>query len=605
MSIAIRNIGIIAHVDHGKTTLVDCLLRQAGTFRANEELIERVMDSMDLEREKGITIKAKNASIEWGGVTINIVDTPGHADFGGEVERILTMVDGVLLLVDAAEGTQAQTRFVLRKAIEQGLAVVVVLNKVDRPNADVHRVHDQVLELLLELHASEAQFHAPFLYASARDGYAVRDLADERKDMIPLFETILSHIPEPKADPAAPFRMVISNLDWSDYIGRIAIGKVLAGSARMGDSLVCIHKDGKRERATITRVMTFRGVGTSESAVAATGSIVGLAGFEDAHIGETVCDSEEREPEPVTQVDPPTIQMQFGVNDGPLSGREGRFLTARHLRERLVKETRLNVSIEVFDTDQPNFFGVRARGALQIAILAETMRREGYEMLVSRPEVIYREVKGAKQEPYETLWIEAPDDILGDLLQHLAGRRALVTKMEHHPHGVQLEAEAPTRGLIGLESALANLTSGRAVMSRLFKGYGPVTGDIRARGAGVLVSMEGGVATSYALDTLQLRGRMFIGPGEQVYEGMIVGDSARSGDLPVNPTRTKHLTNIRAAGKDDAIILEPPVELTIEKAIEFIAADEYVEVTPGSIRLRKKILNSTQRKRAVRAASDL
>jgi GTP-binding protein len=350
--------------------------------------------------------------------------------------------------------------------------------------------------------------------------------------------------------------------------------------------------------------MTFRGVGTSESAVAVAGAIVGLAGFEEAHIGETICDSEEREPELVTQVDPPTIHMQFGVNDGPLSGREGRYLTARHLRERLVKETRLNVSIEVFDTEQPNFFGVRARGALQIAILAETMRREGYEMLVSRPEVIYKEENGVRQEPYETLWIETPDDILGDLLQHLAGRRALVTKMEHHPHGVQLEAEAPTRGLIGLESALANLTSGRAVMSRLFKGYGPVTGEIRARGAGVLVSMEGGVATSYALDTLQLRGRMFIGPGAQVYEGMIVGDSARSGDMPVNPTRTKHLTNIRAAGKDDAIILEPPVDLTIEKAIEFIAADEYVEVTPGHIRLRKKILNATQRKRAGRAAGE-
>ena len=604
MSIAIRNIGIIAHVDHGKTTLVDGLLRQAGTFRDNEVVVERVMDSMDLEREKGITIKAKNASIEWGGVTINIVDTPGHADFGGEVERILTMVDGVILLVDAAEGTQAQTRFVLRKAIEQGLALIVLLNKVDRPNADTLKVHDQVLELLLELHANEAQFHAPFLYASARDGYAVRDLGEEKTDMTPLFETIVSHIPAPQADPGAPFRMVISNLDWSDYIGRIAIGNVLAGSAKMGDSLVCLHKNGRKERAVITRVMTFRGVKTSESAVAVAGSIVGLSGFEDAHIGETICDSEEREPEPVRQIDPPTIQMQFGVNDGPLSGREGRYLTARHLRERLVRETRLNVSIEVFDTEQPNFFGIRARGALQIAILAETMRREGYEMLVSRPEVIFREENGVRLEPYETLWIETPDDILGDMLQHLAGRRALVTKMEHHPHGVQLEAEAPTRGLIGLESALANLTGGRAVMSRLFKGYGPLAGDIRPRGAGVLVSMAGGVATSYALDTLQERGRLFIGPGDAVYEGMIVGDSARSGDLPVNPTRTKHLTNIRAAGKDDAIILEPPVELTLEKAIEFIADDEYVEVTPGYIRLRKKILNSIRRKRAGRVAGE-
>ena len=602
MNTKIRNIGIIAHVDHGKTTLVDCLLQQAGTFRDNEEVVERVMDSMDLEREKGITIKAKNAAIEWQGVTINIVDTPGHADFGGEVERILRMVDGVLLLVDAAEGTQAQTRFVLRKAIEQGLHVIVVLNKIDRPFADVDRVHNQVLELLLELNANEHQFHAPFVYTSARDGYALRNIKDKSADMTPLFETILSHIPAPVADPDAPFRMVISNLDWSDYVGRIAIGKVLGGSVHVGDSLVCIHKDGRRERATITQVRTFRGLGTSESEIGVAGAIVGISGFEDAYIGETICDREDREPEPVVQIDPPTIQMQFGVNDSPLGGREGRYLTARHIRERLVRETRLNVSIELADTEQPNFFSVSARGALQIAILAETMRREGYELIVSRPEVIYHEQNGQQTEPYEILWVETPAETLGDLMQNLAGRKAQITKMDHHAHGVQLEAVIPTRGLIGLESALANLTSGRAVMSHLFKEYGPVSGGIRTRNTGVLVSMDKGVATSYALDTLQERGKLFIGPGDDVYEGMIVGENTRPGDIPVNPTRTKHLTNIRAAGADDAIILEPPIRMTLEKAIEYIAPDEYVEVTTKNIRLRKKILNATQRKRAERAA---
>ena len=602
MSTKIRNIGIIAHVDHGKTTLVDCLLQQAGTFRDNEQVVERVMDSMDLEREKGITIKAKNAAVEWGGVTINIVDTPGHADFGGEVERILRMVDGVLLLVDAAEGPQAQTRFVLRKAIEQDLHVIVVLNKIDRPFANVDRVHNQVLELLLELNANEHQFHAPFIFTSARDGYAVRNTKDKPVDMKPLFETILSHIPPPVADPEAPFRMVISNLDWSDYVGRIAIGKVLGGSVRVGDSLVCIHKDGRRERANITQVRTFRGLGTSESEIGVSGSIVGVSGFEDAYIGETVCDSEEREPEPVVHIDPPTIKMQFGVNDSPLGGREGRYLTARHIRERLVRETRLNVSIELADTEQPNFFSVSARGALQIAILAETMRREGYELLVSRPEVIYHEKNGQQTEPYETLWVETPAENLGDVMQNLAGRKAQITKMDHHALGVQLESVIPTRGLIGLESALANLTSGRAVLSHLFKEYGPVSGGIRTRNTGVLVSMDKGVATSYALDTLQERGKLFIGPGDKVYEGMIVGENTRPGDIPVNPTRTKHLTNIRAAGADDAIILEPPIRMTLEKAIEYIAPDEYVEVTPENTRLRKKILNFTQRKRAERQA---
>ena len=601
MSAQIRNIGIIAHVDHGKTTLVDRLLQQAGALRSSDAAVERVMDSMDLEREKGITIKAKNALVEWQGTTINIVDTPGHADFGGEVERILKMVDGVLLLVDAVDGTQAQTRFVLRKAIEQGLHVIVVLNKIDRANANPARVHDQVLELLLELHANEHQFHAPFVYVSARDGYALREPGDPHGgDMAPLFEAIVRHIPPPAADPAAPFKMVVSNLDWSDYLGRIAIGKILGGSVRTGDSLVCIHKDGRRERAAVTRIFTFRGVGTSESEVGVAGAIVGITGFEDAYLGETICDREDREPEPIEQIDPSTIQMQFGVNDSPLAGRKGRFLTARHIRERLVRETRTNISIELGESAQPNFFTIKARGALQIAILAETMRREGYELLVSRPEVILREENGRKLEPYETLWVDLPQVNLGDLLQYLAARKGQVTKMEHHPHGVQIEAVIPTRGLIGLETALANLTGGQAVASHMFKEYGPVCGEIRTRYTGVLVSMDNGVTTSYALNTLQERGWMFIGPGDPVYDGMIVGENSRGDDLPCNPTRTKKLTNIRAAGADEAIILEPPLRMTLEKAIEYIAPDEYVEVTPDNTRLRKKILSGNLRKRAER-----
>jgi len=518
------------------------------------------------------------------------------------VERILNMVDGVLLLVDALDGPQAQTRFVLRKAIERGLHLIVVLNKIDRPHADPARVHDEVLELLLELNAAEHQFHAPFIHASARDGYALRHPDDPRAgDMTPLLDAILEHIPAPKADPAAPFRMAVSNLDWSDYVGRIVIGKVLGGAVRVGDSLVCLHQDGRRERAPITRVFTFRGVGSAESDVGAAGAIVGLAGFEDARLGETIAADEDSAPEPIVTIDPPTIRMQFGVNDSPLAGRSGRFLTARHLRERLLRETRTNISIELADAEQPNFFSVSARGALQIAVLAETMRREGYELLVSRPEVIYQEAPdGRRLEPFETLWVETPGELLGDLMQYLAGRKAQITHLEHHPHGVELEALISTRGLIGLETALANLTGGRAVISHLFKEYGPVCGDIRTRNNGVLVSMDNGTATSYALDTLQERGRLFIGPGDAVYEGMIVGENPRNEDIPVNPTRTKHLTNIRAAGADKAIILEPPVEMTLEKAIEFIAPDEYVEVTPEAIRLRKRVLNATVRKRMER-----
>jgi len=600
----IRNIGIIAHVDHGKTTLVDKLLREAGLWRDNQQTEERVMDSMDLEKEKGITIKAKNASVHWRDYLINIVDTPGHADFGGEVERILGMVDGVLLLVDAFDGPQAQTRFVLQKALKHGLKVIVVINKVDREHADPLAVHDKVLELLLELHATEDQFNAPFIYASARDGYAVRELHDPHTGMTPLFETIVQHIPPPQADPAAPFEMLVSNLDWSDYVGRIAIGKITGGSVKVGDSLVCIHKDGRRERATVTKVFAFSGLKSAESATGEAGNIVGLSGFEEVAIGETICDREDRAPIPFQEIDPPTIQMQFAVNDGPLAGKDGKLVTARHIRERLYKETRTNISLGVQDTNAANIFLVSARGEMQIAILVEQMRREGYEVLVSRPEVITRRAPdGTVLEPYETLWVETPQEKLGDVLQVLANRKAEITNMNHHPHGVTVEATIPTRGLIGFETDLVNLTSGRAAMSHLFKEYGPWKGEIMTRTTGTLVSMETGIATAWALNNIQERGRLFIGPQEEVYEGMIIGENPRAEDMPVNPTKTKHLTNIRSQGEGKGIQLEPPLKMSLERSLEYIAADEYVEATPHHLRLRKKILNATARKRAALSAA--
>jgi len=593
-----RNIGIIAHVDHGKTTLVDKLLRESGLWRKDQVAEERVMDSMDLEKEKGITIKAKNASIHWHTTTINIVDTPGHADFGGEVERILKMVDGVLVLVDAFDGPQAQTRFVLRKALQHNLKLIIVINKIDRENANPHRVHDQMLELLLELHANEEQFNAPFLYASARDGYALKNIGDKPQGMKTLFETIVKHIPPPQADTGIPFQMVISNLDWSDYVGRIAIGKITGGHVKTGDSIVCIHKDGRRERAAVTKVFEFSGLRTGEAVTGEAGNIVGIAGFEDLDIGETLCDSEEREALPFVDLDPPTIQMQFCVNDGPLAGREGKFLTSRHLRERLFKEIRMNISLKVEDTDAPNVFAVSARGELQIAILVEQMRREGFELLVSRPEVILRKEHGKTLEPFETLWVELPNECLGGVMENLASRKALITNLQHHATNVSLEADLPTRGLIGFETDLVNMTNGRAVMSHMFKEYAPHCGPIRTRITGTLVSMDNGVATAYALDTIQERGKVFIGPGEEVYEGMIVGENPRGEDMPVNPTRMKHLTNIRSHGEGKGIMLEPPIRMSLEHAIEYIAADEYVEATPKCLRLRKRILNTTMRKRA-------
>ncbi len=601
----IRNIAIIAHVDHGKTTLVDQLLRQSGAFRENQAVEERAMDSMDQERERGITIKAKNTSVIWDGRTLNIVDTPGHADFGGEVERVMKMVDGVLLVVDAYEGPQAQTRFVLRKALAEGLTPVVFVNKVDRPNADPQRVHDLVLELFLELDANEEQFNAPFLYGSARDGYAMRAIEDAKTDMHPLFDMIMEVIPPPKAEPDKPFQMLVSNIDWSDYVGRIAIGKVNAGSVQIGDNVWRIAKDGTKERGKVTKLFEYSALATRDSEGGVAGNIVGLSGFEEVDIGDTLGASEETEALPFVEIDPPTVQMQFCVNDGPFAGREGKKVTSREIRDRLIREARTNISLQISDTDQAGVFTVSARGAMQVAVLVEEMRREGYEVLVSRPIVIEREVDGRRCEPFETLYVEVPEDTANPVMSALAARRATIEAITPHNGRTTIEATISTRALIGFEFELLNLTSGEGIMSHLFKEYAPHAGEIRTRNTGTLVSMEQGTAMAYALDALESRGRLFIGPSEEIYEGMIVGENPRAEDLPVNPTKAKQLTNHRSSGDGKGIQLSPPVRFSLERAIEYIAADEFVEATPKNIRMRKRILDANDRKREAKKLASI
>jgi len=597
----IRNIAIIAHVDHGKTTLVDCLLKQSGIFRANQAIVteERIMDSMDLEREKGITIKAKNASFKYKDYHINIVDTPGHADFGGEVERIMNMIDGVLLVVDAAEGPQAQTRFVLRKALEAGAKPIVVINKIDREHARPNEVLDQVFELFLQLNANDEQLDFPIIFASAKDGYAKTKLDQPGVSMEPLFEAIIKHIPPPRVQQSNEFKLLVANLDYSDYLGRIALGKIYSGTISVGSPIICIHGDGTKETGKVTAIYHFEGLKRVEIEQASAGDIVGITGIENVFIGETLTDSEEAEPLPFVPIDPPTIQMQFAVNDGPLAGQDGQLVTARHIKERLIKETRTNVSLQVSDTDQPNVFLVSARGEMQIAILVEQMRREGYEVLVSRPEVIFKTDKnGNLLEPIEKIFLEIPKDFMGPVLENLATRKAEITFMNHHGDQISVEALIPTRGLIGFETDLVNQTRGLGVMSHLFYEYGQYRGEIPARKNGSLVSIEDGVATAYALDQLQERGRLFIGPGEKVYQGMIIGENSRENDIPVNPTKSKHLTNMRSKGEGVGIQLEPPFKMSLERALEYIGPDEYVEATPKNLRLRKKILDETKRKRA-------
>ncbi|MDE3068476.1 MAG: translational GTPase TypA [Verrucomicrobiota bacterium] len=606
----IRNIAIIAHVDHGKTTLVDCLLKQSGTFRANEAKAseDRIMDSMDLEREKGITIRAKNAAFKYKDYHVNIVDTPGHADFGGEVERIMNMIDGVLLVVDAAEGPQAQTRFVLRKALEAGAKPIVVINKIDRENASPKKVLDQVFELFISLNATDEQLDFPFVYCSAKAGYAVNSLDDLERarearalpgTMEPLFNAIVKHIPPPRAKAGDGFQLLVANLDYSDYLGRIAFGKIMAGKVKVGDPAVCLHGHGKVTGGKITMIYHFEGLKRIEIQEAHAGDIVGVTGFEEVFIGETIADKPERGALPYIPIDPPTIQMEFAVNDGPLAGQDGKLVTARHIWERLQKEVRTNVALRIAQTDDPKIFTVSGRGEMQIAILVEQMRREGHEVLVSRPEVLWKKgANGELLEPIEKLFVEIPQENMGGVMENLAFRKAEIVNMNHHGDQVTIEALIPMRGLIGFETDLVNTTRGLGVMSHLFHEYGPDRGEIAARKNGSLVSMEDGEAMAYALNMIQERGRLMVEPGERIYQGMIVGENARESDIPVNPCKAKRLTNMRSQGEGKGIQLSPPLKLSLERALEYIDVDEYVEATPKHLRLRKRILDETRRKRA-------
>ena len=602
----IRNIAIIAHVDHGKTTLVDCLLKQSGTFRANqaETQVERLMDSMDLEKEKGITIRAKNAAFKYKDFHINIVDTPGHADFGGEVERIMNMIDGVLLVVDSAEGPQAQTRFVLRKALEAGAKPIVVINKIDRENANPKKVLDQVFELFMSLNATDEQLDFPFIYCSAKMGYAKNELTDVTDTMEPLFNAIVKHIPPPRAQAGEGFQLLVSNLDYSDYMGRIAFGKIVEGHLTVGESAICRHGNGKITKGKITMLYHFEGMKRIEISEAGAGDIVGVAGFENVFIGESLCDSEARASLPYIPIDPPTIQMEFAVNDGPLAGQDGKLVTARHIWDRLVKEIRTNVALRIAQTSDPKIFSVAGRGEMQIAILVEQMRREGHEVLVSRPEVLWKKSPtGEPLEPIEKVFVETPSENLGAVMECLAFRKGQITNMVHAGNLVSVEALAPMRGLIGFETDLVNMTKGMGVMSHLFHEYGEDRGEIAARKNGSLVSMDTGEATSYALNMAQERGRLMIEPGDQVYVGMIVGENARESDIPVNPVKEKKLTNMRSQGDGKGIQLSPPLKLSLERALEYIDVDEYVEATPKNLRLRKKILDENQRKRSEKKRS--
>ena len=603
MNRPIRNIAIIAHVDHGKTTLVDCLLKQSGTFAAHERLGERIMDSNDIERERGITILAKNCAIEYGGTRINIVDTPGHADFGGEVERVLSMVDGVLLLVDAVEGPMPQTRFVTRKALAQGLKAIVVVNKIDRPGSRPAWVVDQTFDLFDKLGASDAQLDFPVIYASALQGWASTDYTERRPDMSALFEAILTHVPPPAAQADLPLQLQISTLDYNSYVGRIGIGRIRRGVVRPGETVALRFGDSDHGLARIGQVLAFTGLERNPVEQASAGDIVAVTGIDSVNIGMTVCDPEHPQGLPPISVDEPTLAMNFQVNTSPLAGREGKFVTSRQLRERLYRELQSNVALRVEDTDEPDVLRVSGRGELHLTILIENMRREGYELAVSRPQVLTRMVNGEVHEPYEALTVDIEEAHQGAVMEALGERRADLTDMSLGLGRARLEYRVPARGLIGFQGEFLTLTRGTGLMSHIFDGFATVKGEIPDRHNGVLVSNERGEAVAYALFNLQERGRLFVAPGEKLYEGMIIGIHSRDNDLVVNPIKTKKLTNIRAAGKDDAILLTPPIELTLEYAVEFIADDELVEVTPTSIRIRKRFLKEQDRKRAARSES--
>ena len=612
----VRNIAIIAHVDHGKTTLVDKMLRQAGAFRENQVVEERVMDSNPLERERGITILAKNTSVRWHGTKINIVDTPGHADFGGEVERILRMVDGVLLVVDAFDGPMPQTRFVLRKALALGRTPIVVINKIDRPGADPMRVHDQVLDLFIELEAGEAQLDAPVVYASGREGVATLDLAHKPVDLTPLFDAIVRHVPPPPSDVASPFQMLISTIDHSPYLGRLGIGRIERGAVKVGETVALLPMDDATsidpttgemravDRARVTKLYAFEGLDRAEVTEAAAGEIVALAGLENVEIGLTITDPEHQERLEGIAVEEPTISVDILVNNSPFAGKAGKFVTSRQVRERLYRELERNVALRVEDTDSTDTWTVSGRGELHLSILMETMRREGYEFQVSRPRVITKENEnGERLEPYEELMIDVPEEFLGVVIEKLGPRRGEMLDMRNPGQGmVRLSFSIPARGLFGYRSEFLTDTRGTGIIHHRFLEYGPWAGPLSGRTRGTLVSMENGSVVAFALFTLQERSRLFVEPGDPVYEGMIIGENARPGDMDVNPTREKKLTNMRSKGSDENIQLEPARELTLEAALEYIEDDELIEVTPKSIRLRKRFLATSDRKRLSREA---
>jgi GTP-binding protein len=591
-----RNIAIIAHVDHGKTTLVDAMLRQSGIFRANEEVAERVMDSNELERERGITILAKTTGVRYHGTKINIVDTPGHSDFGGEVERALKIVDGVMLLVDASEGPLPQTRYVLMKALEAKLPPVVVINKIDRSDARTQEVLNEIYDLFIDLDATDDQLDFPVVYTNGKAGIAKLQLTDVSENLQPLFETILQHIPAPKGDPEGTLQLLVANLDYSDYLGRLAIGRVFNGTLKHGDEVSIVKLDGGLQKTRITKLYSFEGLKRVDETVGKPGDVLAIAGVEGITIGETVTSAETPKALPRIQIDEPTIAMTFTINNSPFAGREGEFVTSRNLRDRLDKELLTNVSIRVEEAGGPDAFKVMGRGELQLAILIEMMRREGYELQVGKPEILTRKIDGVLHEPQELLVIDCPEEFIGVVIEKMGSRKGKMSKMVNHGSGrVRLEFLIPSRGLIGIRSEMLTDTKGTAIMNSLFHGYVEWQGDIAMRPTGSLVADRAGIATSYAIYNLQERGVIFISPGTEVYEGMIIGENARDADLDVNIVKEKKLTNMRASTSDEAIRLVPPKILNLEEAIEFIAEDEFVEVTPKSIRLRKKILKANQR----------
>lgn len=598
----IRNIAIIAHVDHGKTTLVDAMLRQSGAFRANQEVQERVMDSGDIERERGITILSKNTAVEYKGVKINIVDTPGHADFGGEVERILKMVNGVILLVDAFEGTMPQTKFVLKKALDLDLPVICCINKIDREGARPEEVVDETLELMMDLNASDAQLDCPFLYASARDGYAIRDLNDEHKDLKPLFDTILDYIPAPTGDPDRGTQVLISTIDYNEYVGRIGIGKVDNGSIAVGQEIMRVnyHNPDIHEKTRITKLYEFDGLKKVDVQKADIGAIVAISGIGDLQIGDTICTPGDDEPIPFQKISDPTISMNFMVNDSPLAGTEGKYCTSRQIRDRLMRELNTDVSLRVEDTDSTDTFRVSGRGELHLSVLIEKMRREGYEFAVSKAEVIYKtDEQGHKLEPMEVAYVDVPQEFSGTAISMLSERKGELQNMTTLSDGtVRLEFRIPARGLIGFHGPFLTATKGTGIINSVFDGYEPYKGDISYRKNGSLIAFENGEAVTYGLFAAQERGSLFIGPGTKVYAGMVVGESNRGEEIEINVCKTKHLTNTRTSSSDEALTLTPPRILSLEQAMDFIDTDELLEVTPKNIRIRKKILDSRMRKRA-------